>query len=193
MNNITDIANHVVEETKSVDYQYFALEAISDIFCVLMAIFLIGQGIRKLLPFHSGYSASKKGFFFLANRWGVAEYPHLFRTIVGILEVLVFIGCMMCFLPQPGVQAIVCMALITGIALCVPFLITRWSDPWKERLPMMQQMAQGGTALAIRLYQDVPTESLQSIEVFAVFTIIGLAFMIYRRARYGRIPNPLLG
>ena len=85
------------------------------------------------------------------------------------------------------------MALITGIALCVPFLMTHWNDPWKERLPMLQQMAQGGTALAIRVYQDVPPESMQSIEVYGVLTMIGLAFMIYRRARYGRIPNPLLG
>jgi len=193
MNNLTDIANHVVDETKSVNYQYFVLEAISDIFCVLMALFLVGQGLRKLVPFHSGYSASKKGFIFLANRWGIPEYPHLFRTIVGVLEVLIFVGCMMCFLPQPAVQAVVCMALIAGISLCVPFLITHWNDPWKERLPTLQQMAQGGTALSIRLYQDVPSESIQSIEVFAVLTVIGLAFMIYRRARYGRIPNPLLG
>ena len=193
MNNVTDITSHVVSEAKSIDYQYFALEAISDIFCVLMGMYVVSHGTRKLVPFHSGYAAAKKGFIFLANRWGIAEYPNLFRTFVGLIEVLVFIGCMMCFLPQPGVQAVVCMALIAGIALCIPFLMTHWSDPWKDRLSMLQQMAQGGTALAIRLYQDVPGESMGTIEMFAIPTVVGLAFMLYRRARYGRIPNPLLG
>ena len=193
MNNVTDITNHVVDEVKAIDYQYFALETVSDIFCVLMGTYLVGHGVRKLVPFHSGYASSKKGFIFLANRWGIPQYPHLFRTFVGLVEVFTFIGCMMCFLPQPEVQGLVCMALITGIALCIPFLMTHWNDPWKDRLPMLQQMAQGGAALAIRLYQDVPPESIQSVEIYTVLTLIGLGYMIYRRSRYGRIPNPLLG
>ena len=87
MNNVTDITNHVVDEVKAIDYQYFALETVSDIFCVLMGTYLVGHGVRKLVPFHSGYASSKKGFIFLANRWGIPQYPHLFRTFVGLVEV----------------------------------------------------------------------------------------------------------
>ena len=147
MSNSTDILSPIQQELSSVDYQWVALESLSDVLCVLMAVFVAVPGVRKLWPYHEGYLGTKKGFIWLATTWGIPNYPHLFRTVIGLLELCVFTGCLMCFLPGPVWQLVTCLSLVLGISLCLCFLITHKSDPWKQLLGMMREIAQAALAL----------------------------------------------
>ena len=196
MSNSTDIFAPLKQEVQAIDYQWVALELLSDLLCVLLAVYVALPGIRKLWPYHEGYVGTKKGFIWLAAVWGGGNYPHLFRTMIGLVEMSVFVGCMMCFLPGPTWQFITCVALVMGIALCVSFLITHNADPWKQKLSVLRQMAQAATALGIRLYQDFDWTDKESVKDFYVASAViatGVVYMIYRRMRYGQAPDPLLG
>ena len=196
MSNSTDIFAPLKQEVQAIDYQWVALESLSDLLCVLLAVYVALPGIRKLWPYHEGYVGTKKGFIWLAATWGVGNYPHMFRTLTGLLELFVFVGCLMCFLPGPLWQLVTCVALVVGMALCLSFLITHKSDPWKQRLGMMREIAQASVALGIRLFQDFDWTNVRLVKTFYIASssvAVGLLYMIYRRARYGKIPDPLLG
>lgn len=195
-NSTSDYIAPLISEVSSIDYQWAALEALSDILCVSMALYVGLNGAKKLWPYHDGYAGTKKGFYWLASIWGVRAYPHLFRSVIGIVEVSVFIGCMCCFIPSAVFQLVTCIALVMGMSLCVAFFITHTNDPWSKRGPQLWQFAQASLALAIRLYQDFPSDNHQMVITFKVSCVlifVGLVFMIYRRVRYGRVPDPLLG
>ena len=195
-NNTSDILTPLREEIHAIDYQWVALESFSDLLCVLLAVYVAVPGIRKLWPYHEGYIGTKKGFIWLAATWGVPNYPHLFRTVIGMIEICVFVGCLMCFLPGPIWQLITCLALVMGIALCFSFMITHKSDPWKQLLGIARQIAQASIALGIRLYQDFDWSNpdlVKPLYTGSSLIGIGMVYMIYRRARYGKIPDPLLG
>jgi len=194
--NSTDFLAPLKSEIDSIDYQWVALESLSDLLCVLLALYVAIPGLRKVWPYHEGYPGAKKGFIWLASRWGIGDYPHLFRTLTGIMELLIFFGCLMCFIPGPTSQLITCLSLILGIGLCVCFFITHSNDPWKEKLVPLRQIAQAAIALWIRLYQDF--DWLDEDAVFMLYcgaggVIVGLFYMIYRRLRFGKTPDPLLG
>ena len=195
-NSTSEILTPLRQELGAIDYQWVALESLSDIFCVLLAVYVALPGIRKLWPYHAGYAGTKKGFIWLAMTWGVANHPHLFRTMVGCIEVTIFAGCLMCFIPGPSWQLVTCTSLMLGIALCISFMITHKSDPWRQILGVFRQMTQAALALAIRLYQDFDWTDPSMTKPFliaSISTACGLLYMIYRRARYGKLPDPLLG
>jgi hypothetical protein len=184
------------QEAESINYQWVALESLSDLLCVLLALYVGLPGLRKIWPYHEGYAGAKKGFIWLAARWGVGDYPHLFRTVIGMVELSVFLGCFMCFLPGPTSQLITCLSLIAGMGLCIPFFITHAGDPWRQRIVPLRQFAQAGLALAIRLYQDFDWSDQQAVALLysgAGCVGFGVLYMIYRRARFGKLPDPLLG
>jgi hypothetical protein len=195
-NSTSDLLTPIKQELSTIDYQWMALESFSDLLCVLMAVYVVTSGVRKLWPYHEGYGGTKKGFIWLAATWGVKDHPHLFRTLTGLIELTVFAGCLMCFLPGPMWQLVTCLSLVLGIALCVSFLITHKSDPWKQLLGILRNMLQAAVALGIRLYQDFDWANTRLVKPFYIGTsciVLGVLYMIYRRARYGRIPDPLLG
>ena len=196
MSNSTDIRAPLKQELHAIDYQWVALESLSDVLCVMMAVFVGLPGLRKLWPYHDGYAGTKKGFIWLAARWGVGNFPHLFRTCIGIVEVYVFVACMTCFLPSPSAQLITCTGLVAGIAVCLAFFVTHWSDAWKQKLPPITHLLQAAVALAIRLFQDFDWADRRHklcLYAFASLTGLGLLYMCYRRLRYGKVPDPLLG
>ncbi len=195
MNNTTidELSKPVSMGGVTFDPIWLSLEALGDILCVMLALYVGNAGMSKLVPFHEGYAGSRKGFFWLASRWGIGNYPHLFRTIVGITEIGIFLGCMLCFLPTPGTQLLVCMALVSGIAMCLAFFINHLSDPWSKKWSVLRNLIQACLALWIRVHQDLPDSSLQTLKGYGLVTLFGLVFMIYRRAKYGKVPDPLLG
>lgn len=195
-NSTSDLLGPLKEEWNSIDFQWVALESLSDILCVSMALYVGLAGLRKLWPYHEGYSGTRKGFVWLAARWGVGNYPHLFRTLIGLIEVSVFLGCMVCFLPGPTAQLITCLSLVAGMAVCCAYFVTHWSDSWKQKFSVLGQFAQAGAALAIRLYQDFDWTDRQHVLVlygFVGITSIAFLYMVYRRLRFGHVPDPLLG
>jgi hypothetical protein len=170
---------------------WLLLEVVGDILCVMLALYVGNAGMSKLVPFHEGYSSSRKGFFYLASRWGIGNYPHLFRTIVGILEICIFLGCMLCFLPTPGTQLVVCMSLVAGIGISIAFLVNHLSD--SKKWSVLRNLIQTCIALRIRVHQDLPDSAMASLKIFGLVTFFGLVFMLFRRSRYGKVPDPLLG
>ena len=46
--NSTDLLTPLKQELGSVDYQWVALESLSDLLCVLMAVYVAVPGVRKL-------------------------------------------------------------------------------------------------------------------------------------------------
>jgi len=197
MQNTTEIAE-ILDHPVSVggvrfDPRWFILESLGDILCVMQALYLGNAGMSKLIPFHEGYSGSRKGFFWLAARWGVGNYPHLFRSVIGFIEIGIFLGCMLCFLPYPWAQVVVCMSLVSGVAMSFAFLINHLSDSWKKKWSILRNLLQASLALSIRIHQDLPDESVSSVKIFSLCTVIGIVFMLYRRAKYGKVPDPLLG
>ena len=191
-----DILTPLSQEIKSINYEWVALESLSDLLCVMLALYVGLQGMRKIWPYHEGYAGSKKGFIWLAARWGVGNYPHLFRTFIGLTEIAVFLGCLMCFLPGPTSQLITCLSLIVGMCLCVCFLVTHSGDPWSQRLVPIRHIFQAAIALAIRLGQDFDWEDRNAVWMLYAgsgATVAGLIYMGYRRVRFGKIPDPLLG
>lgn len=195
-NSTDDLFGPLKRELNAIDYQWVALESLSDILCVSMAVYVGLPGLRKLWPYHEGYTGTRKGFIWLAARWGVGEYPHLFRSFVGLLEVSVFIGCMACFLPGPTAQLITCLALIGGMGICFAFFVTHWSDSWKQKFSVLLQFCQAGAALAIRLYQDfewTDRNHVLTLYGFIGITTLSFTYLLYRRFRYGHVPDPLLG
>jgi hypothetical protein len=196
MNRTAEFLTPLKEEIHAIDYRWVALESFSDLLCVLMAVYVALPGIRKLWPYHEGYVGTKKGFIWLAATWGVPNYPHLFRTVTGMVEISVFVGCLMCFLPGPTWQLVTCLALVMGMALCISFMITHKADPWRQILGVFRHFLQAGIALGIRLYQDFDWSNPQLVKPLYVgssLIVVGLVYMIYRRARYGKVPDPLLG
>jgi len=195
-NTTTDFISPLKQELDSINYQWVALETLSDLLCVLLALYVGLSGVRKVWPYHEAYAGTKKGFIWLAARWGVGDYPHLFRTLTGIVEIGIFLGCLMCFLPGPTSQLVTCLALVLGIGLCVSFFITQAGDPWRQRLVHVRYFVQSGVALFIRLYQDFDWADHQSVLMLYGGTgcvSLGLLYMIYRRVRFGKTPDPLLG
>lgn len=197
MSNVTsdDFFGPLKKELHSIDYQWVALESLSDVLCVLLAVYVGLAGVRKLWPYHEGYTGTRKGFIWLAARWGVGNYPHMFRSFIGLIEVCIFMGCMTCFLPGPVWQLSTCLALIAGMGICIAFFVTHWADSWKQKLSVLVHFAQAAAALAIRLYQDfdwADDKHVRTLYIGAGTTTLGLLYMFYRRLRYGKIPEPLL-
>lgn len=195
-NSTSDFLSPLENEVSSIDYQWAALEVGADILCVSMALYVGLNGAKKIWPYHEGYAGTKKGFIWLAARWGVGNYPHLFQLIIGLSEVFVFAGCMMCFIPLPFFQLWTCVSFALGMAMCLAFLITHSSDPLKLRLTQLWYFTQAATALAIKLFQDFPWADPRSVTLFKVATggiLVGFLFMVYRRLRFGKVPDPLLG
>jgi hypothetical protein len=195
-NSTAEFLTPLEQEIAAIDYQWVALESLSDILCVLMAVYVAVPGVRKIWPYHEGYMGTKKGFIWLATTWGIPNYPHLFRTITGLIELTVFLGCLMCFLPGPSWQLVTCLSLVLGMGLCTCFLVTHKSDPWKHLFGIARQILQAAVALGIRLYQDFDWSNPNLVKPFYTgvsLTSLGVIYMLYRRARYGKIPDPLLG
>lgn len=181
---------------KGIDPKWVALEAISDIFCLLMSLYLLMPGLQKLLPSHPKYTEKQRIFIWLSSTWGIANYPRLFQLVVGLVETGVALGCFACFLPGPTAQLITIMALILSINLCLVFFITLVKEPWSKKDLALRQLLQGAIALWIRLSQDLDWQNSDAVFYIYAWTAaiaLGSLFMLYRRCRFGQAPDPLLG
>ena len=195
MSNSTQVFQPLVDEVKAIDFEWVALEAVADLLCVLMTLYLLMPGIQKLVPWHSKFPEKQRIFLYLSPTWGVQNYPGLFQFLVGLLETLVALGCLACFLPGASAALITCCSLILSIGLCVVFFITLWKDSWIKKGLAMRQCLQAGLALWIKLRQDFETDEFYIffIRSWAAAVTLGSVFMLYRRCRYGKAPDPLLG
>jgi hypothetical protein len=194
--NATDLLKPLVDEVKGIDPKWVALEAISDLLCLLMALYLLMPGVQKLLPSHPKYPDKQRIFIWLSSTWGVPNYPRLFQFVVGLVETSVAVACFACFLPGPTAQLITIMALILSINLCTVFFITLVKEPWGKKGLALRQLLQGAIALWIRLSQDFDWKDSDAVFYIYAWTAaiaLGSLFMLYRRFRYGRAPDPLLG
>jgi hypothetical protein len=200
MHNSTDITERILEplaqEIESINYEWVAFETFSDILCVAAALYVLVPGLKKLWPYHKGYDGARKGFMWLAARWGVGNYPHIFRTFAGLVEVAVAAGCMLCFLPGPTAQVITCLSLYSFLLLCLSFVVTHWKDTWAQILGIVKYFVIGAVALSARLWQDFPFADEDLVTggaVVAAVVGVGFLYMLYRRFRFGKVPDPLLG
>lgn len=195
-NSTGEILKPLADEVFAIDYRWVALESVSDLFCLLLAIYLFMPGLEKIVPSHPKYPEKQRIFVWLAFTWGVRDNPRLFQFLVGLVETAVAIGLMACFLPDPTAQLIACLSLITAINLCAVFFITLIREPWKKKGVAVRQLVQAGVALWIRLHQDLHWDNDSHVfYMYAWIASCGLVstFMLYRRIRYGKAPDPLLG